>query len=137
MKKYFSLILVLILALTVFGCGKMNDEEAIKSTITKFFQSWEDEDIVAMGSCIDDEFSDAEISSKSEFLLVFEALFAYVDISDVKLVFSNIDISDNLATAYFSVTMTSNSLGEISTETSYLKFPMIKRGSKWLIKSQG
>lgn len=137
MKKYFSLILILILTLTVFGCGKMNDEEAIKSTITKFYQGWEDEDIVAIGSCIDDEYSDADILSKSVFLQVFEALFDYADISDVKLVFSNIDISDNLATAYLSVTMTSDSLGKIITETSYVKFSMIKRGSKWLIKSQG
>lgn len=137
MKKYFSLILILVLALTVFGCGKMNDEEAIKSTITKFYQGMEDEDIVDVGNCIDDEYSDHVVSSKSEFLSSILVTFLLADLSDINLVFSKIDIVDNLATAYVQVTMTKQMVsGEKSTETIDGEIILIKRGSEWLIKSQ-
>lgn len=137
MKKYFSVVLVLILAFTVLGCSKMNDEEAIKSTITKFYQGWEDEDIAAIGSCLDDEYSDADVDSKSQLLMVLEVMFAFAEISDVKLVFSNIVIAGDLATVDVRVTMTQEIMEEKITDTINVKISMVKRGSEWLIKSQG
>lgn len=136
MKKYFSLILVLILALTLFGCGKMNDEEAIKSTITKFFNSWENEDIVDVGDCIDDEYSDDVVSSKTEFLSSMLTHFMLADVSDISIVFGKIDIVNNLATAYVHTTLTQKLMnGETTTGIIAWEFVLIKRGSEWLIKS--
>lgn len=135
MKKYFSVILVLMLVFTVFGCGKneITDEESIKSTITKFYQSWEDEDIVALSSCIDSEFTD-EFFSKSEYVEEFNQLFSEFDLSYKDLKFADIFIVGDLATADITITLTRKTLNSETTDTTNAKFYMIKRGVEWLLR---
>lgn len=140
MKKYFSVILVLILVFTVLGCSSnninnMSNEESIKATITKFYQGWADGDIVAIASCLDSEYGD-ELYTKSEYLEVFELLFALYDIEYKDLKFIDIKVAGDIATADITVTlMYKVGTTEFSNDIKP-KFTMIKREDKWLMKGQ-
>lgn len=135
MKKYLSIILILTLIFVIVGCGKneMTDEESIKSTITKFYQSWADEDITVLASCIDSEFSD-EFLTKSEYVEEFNQLFSEFDLSYKDLKFADIFIVGDLATADITITLTRKTLNSETTDTTNAKFYMIKRGFEWLLR---
>lgn len=135
MEKYFSVILVLMLVFMVLGCCKneMTDEESIKSTITKFYQSWADEDIVALASCIDSELSD-EFITKSEYVEEFNELFSEFDVNYQDLKFTDMFIVGDLATADITITLTYKTENSETNDTYNAIVNMIKRGAKWLFR---
>lgn len=134
MKKHFSSIIIIFLVFIVLGCSLRNTEEAIKATITKYYQGLGDGDIDAISSCIDDDYSDKYYSSKSELLVgLVNKLFFYEEF--LYITFTNIDIVDNLATAYVKVAA---GFDIYDYPLFYdRKLSMIKRGTKWLIISRG
>ena len=138
MKRYFAGVLIVIMVLSLLGCGggSLSDKELIKATITKYYQGIKVEDIDMVASCIDEEYSNVSWSTKENFLNALQLTFVLVDFHEITVSYGEILISNDTAVAFTNVIIDSTSPSGRETTAVDPEFLMVKRGSSWYIKGE-